>query len=69
MINVTSSPMQTDATFLANNFQHCLNYMLRPFSQPFVRCCMLVRVVGSCWPNFKTGKIFEATTPDISFVC
>ena len=63
MIDVTGSPVQTDATYLANNSQGDVASVFTTFA----RCCMLLRVVGSCCPNFKTGKTFKATTPNISF--
>ena len=30
--------------------------------------CMLLRIVGSCYAKFETGQIFQATTPNISYV-
>ena len=55
--------MQTEATELANNFQHC--WMLHVASV-FTPCCMLLRVVWSCCAKFETGQTFScATTPTI----
>ena len=59
--------MQTEATELANNFQHC--WMLHVASV-FTPCCMLLCVVGSCCAKFETGQTFscvqtDATTPTI----
>ena len=31
-------------------------------------CCMLLRVVGSCYAKFETGQTFKPTAPNISFV-
>ena len=39
--------------------------MLRPFCTPY---CMLVDVVACCCAKFETGKTFQPTTPNISFV-
>ena len=53
------SPVQTDATLLANNYQHIVGcYKLRPFAHP----------VACCWATFETGQTFQPTTPKISFV-
>ena len=38
--------MQTDATLLASNSQHCGCYMLRLFAHPVACCWMLLRVVA-----------------------
>ena len=39
--------------------------MLRPFCTPY---CMLLDVVACCCAKFETGKTFQPTTPNISFV-
>ena len=31
-------------------------------------CCMLLRIVGSCYAKFETGQTFQPTTPNISYV-
>ena len=59
--------MQTEATVLANNFQHCWMLHVASVCTP---CCMLLRVVGSCCAKFETGQTFiyvqtDATTPNI----
>ena len=59
--------MQTEATVLANNFQHCWMLHVASVCTP---CCMLLRVVGSCCTKFETGQTFsceqtDATTPNI----
>ena len=48
------SPVQTDATSLANNSQHC----------------WMLHVASVCIPcaKFETGQTFQPTTPNISFV-
>ena len=48
------SPVQTDATLLANNSQHC----------------WMLHVASVCTPcaKFETGQTFQPTTPNISFV-
>ena len=59
------SPVQTDATLLANNSQHC--WMLHVTSIS-TTCCMLLDVVTCCCAKFETGQTFQPTTPNISFV-
>ena len=59
--------MQTDATLLANNSQHCC---ILHNAFVFTSCCMLSRVVGSCCVRFETGQTFnylqtDATSPNI----
>ena len=46
------NPMETDATLLANNSQHC--WVLHVASVCTL-CCKLLRVVGSCCGKFETG--------------
>ena len=65
--NSPLSPVQTEATVLANNFQHCWMLHVASVCTP---CCMLLRVVGSCCAKFETGQTFiyvqtDATTPNI----
>ena len=58
------SPVQTDATLLANNPQHC--WMLHVASVSTPRC-MLLDVVACRCAKFDTGQTFQPTTPNISF--
>ena len=59
------SAVQTDATLLANNSQHCWMLLVASVCTP---CCMLLDVVA-CWcPTFETGQTSQPTTPNISFV-
>ena len=57
--------MQTDATLLANNFQHCWMLHVASVCTP---CCMLLDVIACCCAKFETGQTFQPTTPNISFV-
>ena len=59
------SPLQTDATLLANNSQHCWMFHVASVCTP---CCMLLEVVVCCWAKFETGQTFQSSTPNISFV-
>ena len=59
------SPVQTDATLLANNSQHCWMLHVASVCTP---CCMLLDVVACCCAKFETGQTFQPTTPNISFV-
>ena len=66
--SVALSPLQTDATLLANNSQHCWMLYVCPFANPVVSCCKLLRVVGSCCavlnrPNVTTPNIVELLRP------
>ena len=54
------SPVQTDATLLANNSQHC--WMLHVASV-YTPCCMLLDVVACCCAKFETSQTFQPTTP------
>ena len=54
-----SSPVQTDATLLANSSQHCWMLQVACVCTP---CCMLLDVVA------QNLKVFQPTTPNISFV-
>ena len=67
-INLTRgilSPVQTDATLLANNSQHCWMLHVASVCTP---CYMLLDVVACCCAKFETGQTFQPTTPNISFV-
>ena len=57
--------MQTDATLLANNSQHCWMLYVASVCTP---CCMLLDVVACCCAKFETGQTFQPTTSNISFV-
>ena len=46
--------MQTDATLLANNSQHCWMLHVAPICTPY---CMLLRVVGSRVQSLKPVKL------------
>ena len=54
------SPMQTDATLLANNSQHCWMLHVASVCTP---CCMLLDVVACCCAKFETSQTFHPTTP------
>jgi len=59
--------VQTDATLLANNSQHCC---ILHVAFVFTSCCMLSSVVGSCCVRFETCQTFnylqtDATSPNI----
>ena len=49
------SPAQTDATFLANNFQHCWVLHVASVCTP---CCMLLRFVGICCVRLHVAFYF-----------
>ena len=42
--------------------------MLRAFAHHIVCCCVLLRLVGSCWMQFETGQTSEPTSANISIV-
>ena len=59
-------PVQTDATLLANNSQHCWMLNVASVCTP---CCKFLRVVKKCCAKFETGQTFsnvntDATTPN-----
>ena len=54
--------MQNDATLLANNSQHCWMLHVASVCTP---CCMLFRVVGSCYTRLRTTANTDATTPNV----
>ena len=58
--------VQTDATLLANNPQHCWMLHVASVCTP---CCLLLHVVACCSAKFETVQNFEPTTPKISFFC
>ena len=59
------SPVQTDATLLANNSQHCWMLHVASVCTP---CCMLLDVFVCCCAKFETSQTFQPTNPNISFV-
>ena len=54
--------MQTDATLLASNSQHCWMLHVASVCTP---CCMLLDVVACCCAKFETGQTFQPATPNI----
>ena len=56
-----SSPVQTDATLLANNSQH----MLHPFAHPVSCCWMLLRVVAQ---SLRPVKLVSQQLPTFFFL-
>ena len=42
--------------------------LLRAFAYHVVCCCVLLRLVGSCWMMFETGQTSEPTSANISIV-
>ena len=48
-----------------NIAQYCWMLLVLSVCTP---CCMLLRVVGSCYAKFETSRTFEPTTPNICFV-
>ena len=57
--------MQTDATLLTNNSQHCWMLYVASVCTP---CCMLLDVVACCCAKLETCQTFQPTTPNIFFV-
>ena len=64
-LHAASSPVQTDATLLANSSQHCWMLHVASVCTPSY---MLLDVVACCWAKFDTGQTFLPTTPNIPFV-
>ena len=52
--------VQTDATLLTNNSQHCWMLHVASVCTP---CCMLLDVVACCCAKFETSQTFHPTTP------
>ena len=50
------SCVQTGATFLANNTQHCWLLDVGSLCTP---CCILLDVVACCWAKFETCQTFS----------
>ena len=42
--------------------------MLRAFAHHVVSCCVLLRLVATCWMKFETGQTSEPTSANISIV-
>ena len=59
------SPLQTDATLLANNSQLCWMLHVASVCTP---CYMLLDVVACCCAKFEIDQTFQPTTFNISFV-
>ena len=59
-----SSPVQTDATLLANNSQHCWMLHIASVCTP---CFMLLDVAACCCAKFETSQTCQPTTPNIFF--
>ena len=57
--------MQTDATLLANNFQHC--WMLHVGSVCTL-CCILLEVVVCCCTKFETGHTLSPMQMDATLL-
>ena len=57
--------VQTDATLLSNNSQHC--WMLHVASV-CTSCCMLLDVVGCCCAKFETGQTFTLVQTDATLL-
>ena len=57
--------MQTDATLLTNNSQHCWMLYVASVCTP---CCMLLDVVACCCAKLETCQTFQPTTSNIFFV-
>ena len=57
--------VQTDATLLTNNSQHCWMLHVASVCTPY---CMLLDVVAFCCAKFETSQTFQPTIPNISFV-
>ena len=58
-------PVQTLATLLANKRQHCWAQHVASICTP---CCVLLRLVGSCWMKFETVQTSEPRSANISIV-
>ena len=54
------SPVQTDATLLANNSHHCWMLHVASICTP---CCILLDVVACCCAKFETVKLFSQQLP------
>ena len=55
------SPVQTNATLLANNSHHC---WISHVGSVCAHCCMLLRVIGTCCAKFETGQTFRYVQTD-----
>ena len=63
-------PVQTLATLLANKTQQCWAQHVASVCTP---CCVLLRLVGSCWMKFETGQTssinFQQVATTYNMVC
>ena len=57
------SPIQTNATLLANNSQHCWMLHVASVCAP---CCMLLDLVACCCAKFETGQTFRYVQADVT---
>ena len=57
------SPIQTNATLLTNNSQHCWMLHVASVCAP---CCMLLDVVACCCAKFETGQTFRYVQADVT---
>ena len=52
------------------NTRNIVGYnMFRAFVHHVVCCCVLLRLVGSCWMRFETGQTSEPASANISIFC
>ena len=65
LANINLSPVQTDATLLANNSQHCWMLHVASVCTP---CCMLLDVVACCCAKFETGQTFSPVQTDATLL-
>ena len=64
-IRVHLGCVQTDATLLTNNFQHCWMLHVASVCTP---CCMLLDVVACCCAKFETGQTFSPVQTDATLL-
>ena len=57
--------VQTDATLLANNSQHCCTWHVASVCTP---CCMLLDAVACCCAKFETGQTFSPVQTDATLL-
>ena len=65
LASLLSSPVQTDATLLANNSQQCWMLHVASVCTP---CGMLLRVVGSCCVKLEIGQTFSFVQTDATLL-
>ena len=66
--NMLCPTMLQDVAFRANARNIVGPNMLRVFTHHVVCCCVLLRLVGSCWMKFETGQTSEPSSANISIV-